>query len=509
MNTSGVMPTIMVLDDEPSIQNVLKTRLERTGYKVLVVSNYADFTETMVDCDVVLCDIIMPASNGLEALKWVRQHYPHTAVIMMTGKPSYETAAEAIRLGAYDYLIKPIETEDLLHTLDRAIQHRQLALEKERLETENEAYRLILEQQVADQTEALRESQEFLSTLTNTMADAVLSLKMPEHRIEYVNQAVTEIFGYQPEELLGQTIEILFADPSKFDVFNQKQHEAIIKTQTEVRLEETMCRKDGEAIWTEMVATFINSDDGQPSQMIAVIRDITQRSFLLGVVAHELRGPLALLTGFLQTMLDDIENLDQESIKAYLGTMSESATRMFQMVDELLDITKIELGDVSLQIEPVDLKELIRTYKNDYAYLARKKDIALIETFSSDVLVCECDPGKIGQVIANFIDNAIKYSTPGATVELVGKQQGDALWIGVKDEGAGIRSEELEHLFTDFGHTKISSKPTAGEKSTGLGLAICKKIIEAHQGQVGADSTPNQGSTFWFSLPAERKNHLN
>ncbi|NJN98603.1 MAG: response regulator [Anaerolineales bacterium] len=189
------LPTVTVLDDDPSIRSLLQVRLQRAGYRVVSASAYEEFTTRLTDCDAVLCDIILADGNGLQALKWTRQHYPHTPVIMMTGEPTYETAAEAIRLGAYDYLAKPINKDELLSTLARAVEHRQLALAKERLEKENELYRLELEQRVAERTQALRESEEFLVNLTNTMADAVLSIKLPEYRIEYVNQAVSHILG--------------------------------------------------------------------------------------------------------------------------------------------------------------------------------------------------------------------------------------------------------------------------------------------------------------------------
>src|SRR6185295_499298 len=102
-------PTVIVLDDDAAVRELLKLRLERSGYQAIAVGNYEDFMSKMThDCDAVLCDIILSGSNGLQALKWTRQHYPDTPVIMMTGEPTYETAAEAIRLGAYDYLAKPI-----------------------------------------------------------------------------------------------------------------------------------------------------------------------------------------------------------------------------------------------------------------------------------------------------------------------------------------------------------------------------------------------------------------
>lgn len=504
MNVSGNNnSTILVLDDDPSVREVIKTRLERAGYLVITAGSYHQLTQVMVNCDAVLCDIILPGEDGLQALKWIREHYPNTPVIMMTGRPTYETAAEAIRAGAYDYLAKPIHKDELLHTIERAVQHRLLVLEKQRLQTENQAYQLQLEQRVAEQTEALRQSEQFLTTLSNTIPDAIFSLKMPGYHIEYANQAVAQIFGYQPQELIGQTIHHLFVDSSHFNTFDQKQSLAATIGQSQLRIEQTMRKKDGQSVWTEMMATLVKTNH-QVSQIIAVVRDITQRSFLLGVVAHELRSPLGLLNGFSVAMLDDLENIDHAGLITYLNIISNSATRMLKLVDELLDITKIELGEVPLNIETVNLNQLLQAHVADYTYVARKKNISLDKNFWAEPLICQCDPTKIGQVISNFIDNAIKYSPPNTAIQIISQMRGSNIWVGVKDQGPGIKPDETQHLFKSFGHNKISSQPTAGEKSSGLGLAICKKIIEAHHGEIGVDSAWGQGSTFWFLLQIDK-----
>lgn len=497
--TDGLeLPTVTVLDDDPSIRSLLQMRLQRAGYRVVSASTHEEFITILSDCDAVLCDIILGDGNGLHALKWARQHYPFTPVIMMTGEPTYETAAEAIRLGAYDYLAKPINKDELLSTLARAVEHRQLALAKERLEKENELYRLELERRVAERTQALRESEEFLVNLTNTMADAVLSIKLPEYRIQYVNQAVRHILGYEPEELLNQTLPILYPDQAGFEAFVQKQAAMHQVDKSQMRLEQLLRHKSDKLVWTEIATSFLEGED-QSAQIISVIRDISQRSLLLGVVAHELRGPLALLKGFSEVLLEDIQSIDSDSLSKYLTSINSTVVRMFTLLNELLDVTSIELGQISLNLQLVNLSQLLRTQAGDYSYIAHKKKITLHEHLPTKDLTCLCDWTKISQVISNFIDNAIKYSEPGTSIQLIGEWRGENVWIGIKDQGPGIKPDEIPHLFKNFG--KTSSRPTGGEKSTGLGLAICKKIIESHYGEIGVDSRPGEGATFWFTLP--------
>ncbi len=496
-------PIVVILDDEPGVRRALKLLLERSGYQVFTASSFDNFKETMTDCDVVLCDIVLRGDDGLQALKWSRENYSNTPVIMMTGKPNYQTAAVATRFGAFDYLAKPVQNADLLLALKRAVEHRHLLKEKEHLVAENEIYRQHLEQQVALQMAALRQSQEFLSTLTNTMADAVFSLSLPGYHMDYVNQAASKIFGYQVDELLGQPFSILCLDKNSFNIFNRKQTAAIAAGHSQMRIEQPMRRKDGSAVPTEVVSTFIYTDDGQLTEMISVIRDVTQRSFLMGMVAHELRSPLSLVVGFVNVMLADISKMGREDIEKYLGVVNKHTSHMLTILDELLDVTKIEFGEVSLNLEAVDLVDLLRTYKADYIYVAQKKEISFVETYLSKTLICCCDPIKIGEVISNFIDNAIKYSNPNTRVKIIARQLDDSVWVGIEDWGIGIKPKEMKHVFTGFSHKKISSKPTAGESSTGLGLIICKRIIEAHGGKIGVESNPKVGTTFWFSLPLE------
>jgi hypothetical protein len=330
------------------------------------------------------------------------------------------------------------------------------------------------------------------------MADAVLSLSLPDYRIQYVNQATSEIFGYTPAELLGQTLPILYPDPSSFETFLQKQALLLKTNQTHMRLEQLLRHKSDKLIWTEIASTY-HIHAGKPVEIISVIRDISQRSLLLGVVAHELRGPLALLKGFSEVLLEDVDKVDRDSMIKYLGSVNTTVVRMFTLLNELLDVTSIELGQILLTTEAVDLRDIIEAHAKGYNFISRKKDIILTASLPTTALLCSCDISKISQVISNFIDNAIKYSAPHSVIEVIGRQQASTIWVGVKDQGPGVKPEEMQHLFKNFGRT--SSRPTGGEKSTGLGLAICKKIIEAHQGEIGVQPNPDQGSTFWFSLP--------
>jgi PAS domain S-box-containing protein len=422
-------PSIMILDDELGIRQTLSIRLQRAGYLVTTAKTYDEYIQLMFEVDAVFCDIVLPTASGLDALKWTRQHYPHSPVIMMTANPRLESAIEAVRLGAFDYLTKPINFTLMQLTLDRAIQHRRLLLEKIQLEKENEAYRIRLEGQVVEQSQALRETQESLKVLTNTMAAAVFSLRLPDYQILYTNQAAFNTFGYSPEELIGQTFDRLYGSPKYFSLFSAKQVAAIAARQSQMRIELPMLKKDSSPVMSEIVSTFVYGDNGQPERIISVVRDITERSFLLGVVAHELRGPLSLVAGFAES-LHEVDDLEADMLKKYLTIISTNTTHALKMLNDLLDVTQVSQGTVALTIQSVNLAELIVTLRSNYRYLAEKKGIALTEKLPDYPLVCQCDPTKISQVIANFIDNAIKYSNAQSTIEISGCIKGSAVWVG-------------------------------------------------------------------------------
>lgn len=338
------------------------------------------------------------------------------------------------------------------------------------------------------------------SNLAEMSADVIISLTLPSFKIEYINQAVNPVFGYLPTELTGKSFEQLYPNPTNFEIFGRKLAAASALRQPQMRVEQILRHKNGTILWTENHVSIIYAED-TPRRLICSIRDITQRSLLLSTVSHELRAPLSILTGLSSVLVDDAHSLNAVDQARYLNILNQTATDIGKMLDKLMDVTSFELGKVMLELEPVELTGLLRDQVRRYEPLANPKRIQL--TVSSDLgeLAYYCDRMRVGQVVANFLENAIKYSPADTTVKLMGHEQENFIWIGVRDQGPGIPVEEQQYLFQHLGHSKISSKPTGGEKSSGLGLVICKKIIEAHGGTIGIDSAAEKGATFWFTLP--------
>ncbi len=219
----------------------------------------------------------------------------------------------------------------------------------------------------------------------------------------------------------------------------------------------------------------------------------------LGMAAHDLRSPLSVLLGYSEFLLEDLrDSLSPEHLE-FLDTIQSSSQFMLQLVNELLDVSIIESGRLDLHIEAADLAEVTRHSVTLNRVLAERKQISVILHQEGDIPLMWVDAGKIRQVLDNLLSNALKYSHPGTTVTVSLAQRDQEVVLSVADRGQGIPAGEMDKLFQWLSKTSVRS--TGGEKSSGLGLAIAKRIVEGHRGRLWAESVVGQGTTFYVALP--------
>jgi len=219
----------------------------------------------------------------------------------------------------------------------------------------------------------------------------------------------------------------------------------------------------------------------------------------LGMAAHDLRSPIAVIKGYADILRDGLlGELGPES-KRSIEVISRYCDKMLMLIRDLLDISAIESGHLSLNLRDVDLTAYLKENGQENALLARAKAIELILEIPEDLPRVSMDADRIDQVINNLITNAVKFSDSKSRIVLRAVLSEGSVAISVTDQGQGIPREEISKMFQYFGRTKVL--PTAGEKSTGLGLAIAKRMVEAHGGTIGVESQPGQGSIFTFTLP--------
>jgi signal transduction histidine kinase len=220
---------------------------------------------------------------------------------------------------------------------------------------------------------------------------------------------------------------------------------------------------------------------------------------LFGLAAHDLRNPLAVIQGYSQLLIQKLAGPQEQKTRQVLETINRSSSYMLALINDLLDISVIESGTVSLHLGHFNVVALVDDILQVIGKLATNKNINTSISSNPPQIEIYCDRNKIEQVLTNLLTNAIKFSNAGSTVEVTLSANDTRVFIAVKDQGVGIPEEEKNKLFKPF--TKTSAKATAGESSTGLGLAIAKKIVEAHHGEIGVESQLGAGTTFFVTLP--------
>lgn len=236
------------------------------------------------------------------------------------------------------------------------------------------------------------------------------------------------------------------------------------------------------------------------NRRLAEINDL--KSKFLSIVAHDLRNPLISVQGFSSLMLRKMDSSSREDKEKFLTSINSCSKSMLNLVNNLLDVLVVESGNLELNLIRSSLKELVQRRVEINKIIASRKSIEIKEELMEPIDVT-LDPHRVAQVIDNLLSNAIKFSSRGSNVYINVERDGNMAKVSVRDEGPGISKEDLAKVCRSF--QKLTARPTAGERSTGLGLAIAKKMINAHKGMLDVTSELGVGSTFSFVLPMDEE----
>ena len=222
---------------------------------------------------------------------------------------------------------------------------------------------------------------------------------------------------------------------------------------------------------------------------------------LLGIAAHDLRSPLMVISGYAELMLSDGVTIDlrPEERQQALHAIQQVSEFMLHLLNDMLDLSVVESGRIKLHLAPVELPALLRDSLALHALAAKNKAIVLLLDPGSDPVTVIADNLKLRQAVDNLVSNAIKYSPSHTAISVGAAVWPRAVRIVVQDQGPGIPPAEIDRIFQPF--VPGANRPTGGEKCTGLGLAITRKMVAAHGGRVWAESVPGKGSTFTIELP--------
>ena len=349
-----------------------------------------------------------------------------------------------------------------------------------------------------------------LEALVESSPVGVMVVDAATRTFASVNQEAERILGMSPEP--GSTLvryhQVAIyrrTDGMKYEDQERPLARALDRGEV-VRAEEILLNlPDGRTVTTLVNATPIYSDDGKIVSAIAVIQDMTpleeierQRNEFLAMVSHELRTPLTTIKGCTGIVLGNFEPLDYSEILQYFRMIDEQSDHLRGLVNNLLDMTRIEAGALSVAPKPTDVKSLVDEAK---AAFLRRGALNTVDVDLEDLPLIAADRRRIAQVMDNLLSNASKYSPQFSTIRVTGSRDGFHVAISVTDEGRGVPSDQLAVLFKKFSRIDEGGREQK-VASEGLGLAICKGIVEAHGGRIWVESGgEEQGSRITFTIP--------
>lgn len=343
------------------------------------------------------------------------------------------------------------------------------------------------------------QSQAEQQALFNSMSEGVLLLDQTG-RVQLVNRSLQEFFALRAE-VRGQTIMETFRLPELGEIAKRLPQERIVQAQ-ELELPSVQGR------FFEVNAAAVFDRDGTQLGSLFVFHDLTRikqlertRQEFVANVSHELRTPLSLIKGFVETLLDGAKN-DPELAVRFLRTIEKHTDRLTFLIEDLLTISRLESGQIVMNLHPVELRQEVAHVINDLQARAAEKLVALHNDIPAN-LSARADSDRLEQVLFNLVENAIKYGRSEGTVTIGGQANsgGNKVELWVRDDGPGIPPDSRDRVFERFYRVdRARSRETGG---TGLGLSIVKHIVQAHGGEVWVKSEVGQGTTFFFTLPAD------
>lgn len=365
----------------------------------------------------------------------------------------------------------------------------------------------------------LRGSESMFRGLMEGASDAILVLD-ELGRITFKNRQSASLFGYESGELIGMPIERLV--PERFRSSHGSRIASYMRSPERRTLENVpelhALRQDGSEFPAEISLSPVETVEG--SFVMVLIRDLTDRrqaseamalaraleradalkDEFLNIVSHELRTPISVLSGTISLLEYEMDGPLSAPQRRDVARMRESTDHLLLLVNDLLDMSMIHAGKLTILPRPMHVGDLIEGAVEIVQPLARERGIAILTDLAPDLPVLNADGQRIRQVIINLITNALKYSPTGSTVGIRVVLGDSGLRCEITDQGPGIAAEDHGRIFEKF--TRIHAD--AAVDGAGLGLYICQALVAAHDGDIGVVSDGNAGSTFWFTLPHTR-----
>ncbi|HVP71215.1 MAG TPA: ATP-binding protein [Gemmatimonadaceae bacterium] len=546
---------ILAVDDEPAVLEVFHEYLGLQGYAVSTAPSGEEAVRVLPELrpDVILTDINLPGLSGLEVMRFAKGVDPEVGVIVVTGHASASNAIEALRQGAFNYITKPFDLDEIHEVVERAIANRRLKAINRQLVEDLRLKNEILLHHEQELRERVRVATRQMTALYDVGKDIMADLELVP-RLRLIASRAAALSGAE-----AAVIYLKSEDDDQFRAASSHGVELVIRedggpTLLEGRTQLLMPALDLQAVRNDArvgpptielpavpdrrfstmlavsmvsggecvgVLTVVDKPDGfnqddesfmslyaaqaavavRNSQLYERTKSLDRlKSEFVAVVSHEIRTPLTSVKGAVELLSDDRFFQNSEQQGKLLAIAHANTERLLVLINSILDFSKLEAAALSMHLERHRIEPVIQMAAGNLRTLLDERRIHLDLKLTADLPDVMLDPNRITQVVTNLLSNAIKFSPEGARIELTAEPWDGAVRVGVRDYGEGIAPADLPKLFKKF--SQIDSGSTRKVGGTGLGLVISKGIVEQHGGKIWVDSVPAEGSTFYFTLPA-------
>ena len=461
---------LLLVEDSPLEAVVVKDMLAKASsiyFDVSIAASLKDMGSALERAvfDVILLDLTLPDSQGLNTFYCARRMAKGALIIILTMVDDDKVIMDCLRDGAQDYLVKGQFNQ---YMLVRAINY---ARQRSRMFGE-----------IEDKTRALKASEQRFRNIVEK-SDVGIVILDKNRVVCFVNNAAAQLINRPSQEMLNKDFEFLVQPDGALDV--------------------EVVRDSGELTVLQMSMTSTEWEDGQA--YLVMIHDISQLKKLdnlkdefISTVSHELRTPLTTIKELVSQVLDGVHGEINPDQRKYLNLCADDVIRLKHIIDDLLDISRIESGRIDVRKERVDVAGMIKRLSIAFSSQAVKKGLQIKTRIEKEPQYAYADEVKIYQVFTNLIGNSLKFTESGR-IELSVCEKGDFLECAVADTGAGIAAENLPRVFDKF--QQFCRDAVAQDKGVGLGLSIARSIVNMHGGQISVQSHLDSGSKFIFTLP--------
>jgi two-component system, OmpR family, phosphate regulon sensor histidine kinase PhoR len=485
---------ILVVDDELGMREGIRRLFSAKGHQVETAATGQEGIEkgTSFEYDLYFLDLKIGDMDGVQVLGAIKARFPEAICIIITAYASIDTAVETTRLGAYHYASKPFAPEEIQLLLERALERRWYTLEARRLREEQK--RRLLE--VSQEKSRIR-------TIINAIDDGILVINQ-QGEVVFFNPRFLSLLDIHQPLAPGQPVLDLLPESLRLqisEIFANRESLKAIKQEIVIHPPARLVIMAN--------TTPILDDQQNVLGAVSVLRDISEmkqvemlKSQFVNMAAHEMKAPLTAIQGYLEMVLDKTLGDHPDIYQGYLQRSLERSRSLINLINDLLNISRMQAGKIRREIELIDMNALILNtvdfFKNEMAKQQIKCSLEL-----KPGLLVEADKEEMQRVLNNLISNAIKYNRANGSIEIRGSQDGHFIRISVRDSGIGMRQEEKERLFEEFFRAKNSL--TRNITGTGLGLTIVKKIIDNYAGKIQVETEFEKGSTFTLFLPTAQR----